>query len=318
MKFIPNTRLISVNAGLSVLFILMLYFCGCEAHSWRFIMETQLKDSIKEGAQTITLKLGDQNIELVKIPAGSFLLGAGPDEQDHEDYEEPIRNILITKPFYIGRYEITQAQYFAVMGHEPLSYLEYHEITAGQYFSAQISGWEIKDMDYIPIRFEGDNLPVDEATFRVAEKFCLEISEQIGIQVTLPTSAQWEYACRAGTSTRFYTGDSEDDLSKAGWFNGNSNSRVHPVGQKEPNAFGLYDMHGNVYEYCLDNLPANYKIKDNAVDPIGRLGGSVRGGAWNNPAKSCRSASNYSADVPMSDMISGGGIRIVINPDSIE
>jgi formylglycine-generating enzyme required for sulfatase activity len=241
----------------------------------------ELKDWMNAGATSLKLPVADQEIELLRIPAGSFSMGSPRTEIGHQDTEYPVRKIRISKPFYLGRYEIMQGQYTLVMGSNPG-------------------------------RFLGDALPVDQIRHSDARDFCGKLSALAGIEVTLPTEAQWECAARAGTTTRFYTGDREADLDKAGWWRRNSNETVHPVGQKEPNAFGLYDMLGNVWEHCLDILPSYDTISD--IDPVGRINydeGTMHGGSWMNSAEYCRAACGLRTN----DMFGGAGIRIVINPE---
>jgi formylglycine-generating enzyme required for sulfatase activity len=130
--------------------------------------------------------------------------------------------------------------------------------------------------------------PVTNVSWHEAKAFC----ERIGCR--LPTEAEWEYACRAGTTTRYYTGDEEKDLDWAGWYENNSGDRIHPVGQKEPNAFGLFDMHGNVCEWCEDDWHENYKgaPTDGSAwtdNPRGVIQ-VLRGGSWYSDARLCRSA----------------------------
>lgn len=236
---------------------------------------------MSEPTKSLWLRPGDQDIELVSIPEGSFLMGSQPTEPGHRDAEYPVRKITISKPFFIGRHEITQGQYQAVMGVNPG-------------------------------RLKGDELAVDQITHADAKEFCRKLSALVGAGVTLPTEAQWEYACRAGTTTRFYTGETEADLDRAAWSRRNSSGGVHRVGQKEPNAFGLFDMLGNVWEHCLDVLPDYTTIS--GVDPVGTIeadGGTMRGGGWMNDAGSCRAACGLRTN----DMFGGTGIRIVINPE---
>ncbi|MEP7123523.1 MAG: formylglycine-generating enzyme family protein [Byssovorax sp.] len=244
-------------------------------------MSQQARKNSGEEPASITLQAGNQGIELLLIPAGSFLMGSQPTEPGHRDAESPVRRIKISKPFYIGRHEITQGQYKAVIGINPS-------------------------------RFIGDDLAVDQITHADANEFCRKLSALVGRKVTLPTEAQWECACRAGTTTRFYTGNMETDLDRAAWSRRNSDESVHPVGTKEPNAFGLFDMLGNVWEHCLDVLPDYATISD--VDPVGTTDdekGSMRGGGWMNDAEYCRAA----CGLRTSDMFGGAGIRIVINPE---
>jgi formylglycine-generating enzyme required for sulfatase activity len=145
-----------------------------------------------------------------------------------------------------------------------------------------------------PSEFQGDNLPVEKVSWNDAATFCKKLSEKEGKKYRLPTEAEWEYACRAGTTTAYYTGDREAALNEAGWYKANSELKTHPVGQKKPNVWGLYDMHGNVWQWCNDYAGA-YPAGD-AVDPSGPPVGDkngprvLRGGSWNNVPGSCRAA----------------------------
>ncbi len=239
-----------------------------------------IKQALAAGATQLKLRVGEVDFQLVRIPAGEFRLGSPREEEGHQDNEEPVRQIRISKPFYLGPYEVTQAQYKSVMGSNPS-------------------------------RVEGDTLAVDQVTYSQAREFCRRLSKIAGVTVTLPTEAQWEYACRAGTKTRFYSGNKLEELDSAGWHKGNAGDGVHPVGQKQPNAWGLYDMHGNVWELCADLIESYEEIAD--TDPIGATHasyGAMRGGGWMNPPEYCRAASRLVSD----DMFGGTGLRILINP----
>jgi formylglycine-generating enzyme required for sulfatase activity len=232
-------------------------------------------------AAELDLRVGKVGFVLVRIPPGDFDMGSPRSEQGHEENEAPIRHIRISKPFYLGSYEVTQALYMEVMKTNPSS-------------------------------IRGDSLPVFEITYREALEFCKRLSWRVGLPITLPTEAQWEYACRAGTTTRYCAGDTANDLDKVGWYRENSGLTVHPVGKKQPNAWGLYDMHGNVCELCRDLLPEYNLIQD--VDPIGTMKPSIggsRGGAWMLPSDSCRSASHLISH----NMFKGMGIRVAIDCD---
>jgi formylglycine-generating enzyme required for sulfatase activity len=148
-------------------------------------------------------------------------------------------------------------------------------------------------------------------------EYCQKLSALVDLPITLPTQAQWEYACRAGTTTRYYSGDTEGDLDKVAWHKNNSGNTSHPVGQKQPNAWGLYDMLGNAWELCLDELPNREQIS--AMDPIGEvhdLLGHISGGGWSHPPEYCRAASSIFGD----PMFGGMGFRIAMNvkPDGGE
>ncbi len=247
----------------------------------------KVRDAIEEGvknassalgafsAKTRTADLGKGvKLELVRIPAGSFVMSSSQGEDGHRDNENQVR-ITISKPFYLGKYEVTQAQWQAVMGNNPS-------------------------------KFKGNKLPVENVSWNDAMAFCAKLTEREraakripeNMKYTLPTEAQWEYACRAETKTRFCTGNSDENLSRAAWWRGNANGSTHPIAEKTPNAWGLYDMHGNVWEWCADWYGQNLR---DGTDPAGAASGSlrvVRGGAWDCSAVFCRSAvrSGYSPD----------------------
>jgi len=202
-------------------------------------------------------------LDLVWISAGTFTMGSENGERD----EKPVTRVTLTKPFWLGKTAVNQAQFEVVMGNNP-------------------SG------------FKGSDLPVEQVTWDDAMAFCRKLTEEertAGLlpnayEYTLPTEAQREYACRAGT-----TGDYAGNLDAMAWYSANAGRSTHPIGQKEPNAWGLYDMHGNVWEWCSDwygeRLPGG-----NATDPAGPSSGSVRvgrGGGWGVGATFCRSAARY-------------------------
>ena len=195
-------------------------------------------------------------MELVLMPAGEFEMGSNDGDRD----EKPVHTVKITKPFYLSTTEVTQAQYEAVMGTNPS-------------------------------RFKGPDLPVEEVSWEVAMEFCKKLSAKENKPYRLPTEAEWEYACRAGTKTNYCFGNNEDDLGDYAWYDKNAGKQTHPVGQKKPNAWGLYDMHGNVYEWCADwygDYPG-----ETLIDPAGPTTGVIRvlrGGGWLSGARYCRSA----------------------------
>jgi len=196
---------------------------------------------------------GGVKLLLCGIPAGTFTMGgSGSDEKKHE--------VTLTKPFWLGRTEVTQGQWEAVMGNNPS-------------------------------HFKGKDLPVEQVSWDDAQEFCKKLNEKsllpAGWQWALPTEAQWEYACRAGT-----TGDYADSLDDMAWYSANIDSKTHAVATKKANAWGLHDMHGNVWEWCADRYGA---YPTGAVtDPTGSNSGSIRvarGGSWNCVGAGCRSAS---------------------------
>jgi formylglycine-generating enzyme required for sulfatase activity len=241
---------------------------------------TDIHKMLKANARELKFKYGAAEWELVRIEPGEFMMGSPRSERGREDGEMPPRRIGITRPFYLGRYEVTQLQWRTVMGANPSEY-------------------------------KGDNLAVDQIKYSEALEFCDRLSKALAVNVTLPTEAEWEYACRAGTTTRYYSGDEESDLSAIAWFRGNSGEKVHEVGQKKPNAWGLFDMLGNLYEPCIDYIISFENLAEH--DPQGlRLPnhGAMRGGAWMEPAERCRASTRLRT----TDRFGGMGVRIAIKP----
>jgi formylglycine-generating enzyme required for sulfatase activity len=217
---------------------------------------------------------------LVFIPPGAFMMGSPTNEVDREDQEGPQTAVTISKGFWMGKYEVTQWEYLAVIGTNPSD-------------------------------FTGDtNRPVDSTSWFNATNYCGKLTQQeraAGRIATnsvyrLPTEAEWEYACRAWTSTRFSYGDDPGYTSSTNyaWYDVNSGSTTHPVGQKLPNPWGLYDMYGNLAEWCQDRYgPYPGGI---AIDPQGPATGSLRvtrGGLWLRPASLCRSARRSGGPLPL-------------------
>jgi formylglycine-generating enzyme required for sulfatase activity len=217
--------------------------------------------SSPSGPPLLTLDLGNNvTLKLVCIPAGKFIMGSPDTEQGRQAIEGPQHAVTITKPFYMGVTEVTEEQYETVVGRNPS-------------------------------QFMGPTNPVNTLCWDDAIAFCSTLSEKTHKTVRLPTEAEWEYACRAGSTTRFSFGDSDNALDEYAWYTGNWAGTIHPVGQKKPNAWGLYDMHGNVWEWCQDWFGA-YAARA-VTDPGGPSSGSgcvVRGGSANSYPHLCHSA----------------------------
>ncbi len=233
-------------------------------------------------------------MRFVRIPKGTFLMGSPPDEEGHI-YDEHQHEVTLSRDFYIGVYAVTQRQYQRVIGKNP----------------SRFQGPEVKNAD-------SSNHPVENVSYDDAVEFCRRLSELSdeqadGRRYRLPTEAEWEYACRAGSKTAFSFGSNATDLGSHAWYAANSNDMTHAVGGKKPNAFGLYDMHGNVEEWCSDWYDAKYYASSPATDPRGPDSGSLRvfrGGSWRFRLDSLRCADRgYSTPNKRHDEY---GIRVVL------
>ena len=225
-------------------------------------------------------------MKLVWIPAGEFMMGSPSSEKDRYDDEGPQHRVKISKGFYIGIYEVTVGQY--------LEYLNSDRDSSGVDFSDKDCPVKKTGSRYVlSVNKFGSNesQPMVEVSWHGAQKFCDWLSRKENKIYRLPTEAEWEYACRAGAQTRFCFGDNETSLGDYAWYTNNSGSKTHQVGQKKPNGFGLYDMHGNVWEWCQDWY-GSYDSGEQ-VDPTGPSSGSarvLRGGSWDSTPRHRRSA----------------------------
>ena len=246
-----------------------------------------------QAREELALDLGNNvTMRMVLIPAGKFLMGSPAGENGRGDDEGPQHQVTISKPFHMGVYEVTQEQYEQVMRNNP-------------------------------DRVEGAKLPVGRTSWDDAVEFCRKLSQRTGRTVRLPTEAEWEYACRAGTTTPFNTGEtiSTDRANYDGDYiygsgpKGVDRQKVVPVGSFKPNAWGLYDMHGNVFEWCADWYADSY-ANAKGQDPQGPSSGTLRvyrGGRWGYNPRLCRSAARFR----YSPVIRGFnyGFRVVVSPD---
>jgi formylglycine-generating enzyme required for sulfatase activity len=214
----------------------------------------------------IALPLGSGiEMKLAWIPPGTFLMGSPPGEDGRND-DETQHRVTLTRGFYLGIHPVTQSQWQTVMGNNPS-------------------------------RFKGDSLPVENVSWDDCQEFCQRLGDRTGRRFRLPTEAEWEYACRAGTTPAYHTGDGQEEAKRVGWWSEGkwgSAGQTRPVGQFEPNAWGLRDMHGNVWEWCAD-LYAPYPNGE-VTDPINTSDGDdrvLRGGSWFNGPKYSRSAHRY-------------------------
>jgi len=201
---------------------------------------------------------GGVRLELVWIPPGEFMMGSA---KGHKD-ELPVHKVRITRGFYIGKYEVTQPQWESIIGFNPST-------------------------------FQRPSRPVERVSWFDCQEFVRKLSEKTGHTYRLPTEAEWEYACRAGTTSRYYFGDDPDLLHLYAWYIGNSGLRSQPAGVKNPNPWGLCDMLGNAWEWCQDWYGKNYYETSPSDDPQGPETGHdriIRGGGWLVKKFECRSA----------------------------
>ncbi len=227
-----------------------------------------------ETPATVTTKTG---IQMVRIPAGEFTMGG----EDGDDDEKPVHHVRVGA-FYIDACEVTQESYQGLMGKNPS-------------------------------KFKAPDKPVDQVSWHDAVQYCNARSLREGLPpcydsetlecdfsaggYRLPTEAEWEYACRAGTTTRWSFGDDPGKLGQHAWVKANSNNTTHPVRQKDPNPWGLHDMHGNLYEWCNDFYSEAYGPDHEGADPRGPASGDqrvVRGGCWAMGEDRCRSSARGS------------------------
>jgi formylglycine-generating enzyme required for sulfatase activity len=210
--------------------------------------------------KTVTNGIG---MEFVLIPDGSFTMGADKSFEGAWDHETPRHQVTIGEPFYLGKYEVTQAQWEAVMGGNPS-------------------------------KFKGRHNPVDSVSWSDVQTFIQRLNQKEGTnKYRLPTEAEWEYAARAETTSRYSFGDDAGSLGRYAWYKDNSDEETHPVGQKEPNPWGLHDMHGNVWEWVEDWYDGKYYGTSPARDPKGPSEGAyrvLRGCSWDCDTGSLRSA----------------------------
>jgi formylglycine-generating enzyme required for sulfatase activity len=254
---------------------------------------------------------------MVFIPPGTFRMGSPTNEVDRHDWEGPQTAVIISRGAWMGKYEVTQEEYLAVMGSNP------------SWCNGVREFWDVSCQCMTNRDYGTDlNRPVESVTWYDGTNYCGQLTQReraAGRIATnsvyrLPTEAEWECACRAWTSTRFSYGDDPGytNLTDYAWYGDNSGGTTHPVGQKLPNPWGLYDMHGNVWEWCQDgwshNLPGGI-----VLDPQGPATDSTgvfRGGSWSemyDVAGDCRSAFRNGIYIE-DDRDRGVGFRVVLAP----
>ncbi len=270
--------------------VTLCIFSGCMQSQSSFGIITN------SSSEPITNSIG---MKLVLMPKGTFMMGSPAEEVGGQDDEQQ-HQVTISKNYFLGMTEVTQGQYEKVMGTNP------------SHFQKRV------------IRLTDSSMyPVEQVSWEDAVEFCKKLSElpeekKAGRIYRLPTEAEWEFACRAGSKTAFSFGDQPSSLSNHAWFNANSDDKTHPVGEKKPNAWGLYDMHGNVAEWCSDwygDYPKG--VVSDPTGPKEGLSPVFRGGCWYSEAALCRSASRGWFD-PAHGFVIDLGFRVAMTVPSNE
>ena len=275
--------------------------------NWQFD-EAEAKRRQAEAARQLGVPVGTAvdlgggvALELVLIPPGMFDMGSPESERGLSHSEGPLHRVRISRAFYMGRYEVTQEQWEKVMG-VTLSFFK------GPKLPVEWVSWDdcqefLKKLNALP---HPDPFPLGEG-------------KGVRAQFRLPTEAEWEWACRAGTRTRFCFGDDEARLGEYAWYDANSGKATHPVGEKHPNAWGLYDCHGNIWEWCADAWgsysanpwPGRFRWTRDPQGPASGPGRVLRGGSWGYNPEGCRSACRDLVD-PANRYVSHVGFRVVV------
>lgn len=213
---------------------------------------------------TVTSLNNSIGIEFILIPAGDLWMYS-----KGYTHKEPVHKVTISRPFYLGKYPVTQKEWRAVMGDHPAC-------------------------------FDGENRPVECVSWNNVQEFISKLNSKEGTErYRLPVEDEWEYACRGGTNTRYSFGDTDLKLGEYAWYYGNSDHETHQVGQKKPNPWGLYDMHGNVWEWCQDKHYRSYEealAEGTAWETVGSTAIVLRGGSWVNYPDKCLSSSSSNFD----------------------
>ena len=317
-RFKTLSGFLALFLALAVLSTAMFTGCGKDEAN-NHADEKASTDGAASGEMTVSLP-DNVKLELVKIEAGTFEMSARDKvTEDNEDYSESPFLIVddegnidddlmlslltenevphqatLTRDFYLGRTEVTQAQWIAVMGSNPS-------------------------------HFTGDDRPVEQVSWHNAMEFCEKLNElkfaPEGWRFTLPTETQWEYAARGGNRSKGYRFSGSDTADEVAWCDDKFDSEIgtHPVGRKKPNELGLYDMSGNVCEWCLDDwLEDSSELKPEFVrgnDSSKELR-AVRGGGWVWTASSCRSGARMDGDPNLSRLLNDLGFRVALVPES--
>ena len=234
------------------------------------------------GASTLTIRVGNVSFDMIKVEAGTFTMGCTSEQSECYSGESPYHRVTISSDYYIGKYEVTQELWQAVMGNNPSS-------------------------------FKGFDKPVENVSWNDCVEFCEELSRMTGKRFRLPTEAEWEFAARGGKKSTGAKYSGSSSVANVAWYDGSSGGQTHPVGKLRPNELGIYDMSGNVWEWCSDWY-GSYG-SSSQTDPYGASSGQsrvLRGGSWFSGARYCR-VSNRDGITP-SGRDDYYGFRVVLVP----
>lgn len=243
--------------------------------------KTENMESDGVGAEVLECRVGTCHFKMIRVEAGTFTMGATPEQKESDDDEKPTHQVTLTNDYYIGQTEVTQALWKVVMGSNP-SY------------------------------FKGDNRPVESVSWNDCQTFITKLNFLTGRKFRLPTEAEWEYAARGGKKSKGYQYSGSNKLDDVAWYIDNSSIQTHDVATKQPNELGVYDMSGNVREWCQDKYGSYSSTSQ--TNPTGDTSGSyrvARGGSWGSYARDCRS-SNRGYNSP-DDASYDLGLRLVLS-----
>jgi len=248
-------------------------------HFCRIQINHSLPSNAPESFEDYTETNANLNLEMVAVLGGTFTMGCTPEQGENCNDDETAREITL-KNFFIGRYVVTQAQWQEIMGSNPSNFI-------------------------------GDNLPVEQVSWNTVQEFLRRLNIKTGKRYRLPTEAEWEFACKGGIYSEQYMYSGSNNLDDVAWYESNSDNKTHPVGTKLPNELGIYDMSGNVYEWCQDRYGTYSSLQKR--DPVGSPTGAnrvYRGGGWGYDSGHCRTTARNGCTANYGDDIIGFRIAI--------
>ena len=246
------------------------------------------QQTLQQTIESKTFTVNGVSFEMMKVEAGTFMMGATSEMKDPYDDERPTHQVTLTNNYYMGKTEVTQALWVAVMGQKEVKHS----------FVGRLFGEGSTYVDNNPSEFKGNNKPVERVSWDDCQEFIAKLNAMTGKRFRLPTEAEWEFAARGGNNSKHYQYSGSNNIDDVAWYTDNSSNTTHDVATKSPNELGLYDMSGNVREWCQDRYD-NYSssAQTNPAGPPSEWSYRVfRGGSWCSAASSCRSSYRYRYD----------------------